>query len=220
MARGAASVACAVRRTGVGLEHAGRNANASGRRRVTRAVGGGRHAERAPETRRKGPNTAESNGEADVRDRAESCAGALGLKGAKLRSGGPRHHQVVGFQARVEPIAIHASQDRGTMYPPLCGLPDRRRDRWGWARDDLEFSSECRASLAWNQIDGSPCACSFTSTSGGVTSQRSSAHTTAAAGRQVSLGHHSCRSSGARGFGVHPSQRGQRVRRRREEGGR
>src|SRR6266566_769940 len=60
----------AVWRPGVGLEHTGRNPNACGCRREARPVGGGRHAERSAETRRERPDAAQSDGEADIRDRA------------------------------------------------------------------------------------------------------------------------------------------------------
>ena len=57
-------------RAGVGLEHASRNPNASGRRRVARAVGGGRHPVRPAEARCERPDAAQPDGEADVRDAA------------------------------------------------------------------------------------------------------------------------------------------------------
>src|SRR5713101_6715516 len=67
----------AVWRAGVSLEDAGRNPNTSGRRRVTCPVGGGRHAERTAEARRERPDAAQSDGEADVRDRPVGVAQQL-----------------------------------------------------------------------------------------------------------------------------------------------
>src|SRR5947208_791582 len=64
----------AVWRACVRLEHAGRNPDACGRRRITRPVRGGRHAERAAEARRERPDAAEADGEADVRDGAVGIA--------------------------------------------------------------------------------------------------------------------------------------------------
>jgi hypothetical protein len=69
----------------MGLEHAGRNPNASGSRRIARPVGGGRYAESAAEARRERSNAAQSDGEADVRD---CTVGVAEQRGSPLEPAG------------------------------------------------------------------------------------------------------------------------------------